>query len=95
LAQQLFRCETGQLWYGRIAMANKAPHPHAALLFTDWTLSEEGQKFLAVELGKGVAMTGLPVKHREFQVEPDYVVAAEFGNQLKRYMTEFQKIFGM
>ena len=75
-------------------MAKKAPHPHAALLFTDWTLSEEGQKVLAVELGKGVAMKGLPVKYKEFQVEPDYVVAAEFGNQLKQYMTEFQKILG-
>jgi iron(III) transport system substrate-binding protein len=75
-------------------MAKKAPHPHAALLFTDWTLSEEGQKILAVELGKGVAMTGLPVKYKEFQGEPDYVVAADFGNQLKRYMTEFQKILG-
>jgi ABC-type Fe3+ transport system substrate-binding protein len=29
---------------------------HAALLFTDWSLSEEGQKVLAVHLGKGVAM---------------------------------------
>ena len=75
-------------------MAKKAPHPNAALLFTDWTLSEEGQKVLAVELGKGVAMTGLPVKYKEFQGEPDYVVAADFGNQLKRYMTEFQKILG-
>jgi len=76
-------------------IAKKAPHPHAALLFTDWMLSEEGQKVLAVELGKGVAMKGLPVKYKEFQVEPDYVVAAEFGNQLKQYMTEFQKILGM
>lgn len=76
-------------------IAKKAPHPHAALLFTDWTLSEEGQKVLAVELGKGVAIKGLPVKYKEFQVEPDYVVAAEFGNQLKQYMTEFQKILGM
>jgi iron(III) transport system substrate-binding protein len=75
-------------------VAKKAPHPHAALLFTDWSLSEEGQKVLALELGKGVAMTGLPVKHKEFQVEPDYVVAAEFGAQLKQYMTEFQKLLG-
>ena len=39
-------------------------------------------------------MAGLPVKYKEFQGEPDYVVAADFGNQLKRYMTEFQKILG-
>jgi iron(III) transport system substrate-binding protein len=76
-------------------VAKKAPHPHAALLFTDWTLSEEGQKVLALELGKGVAMTGIPVKYKEFQGEPDYVVGPEFGNQLKQHMTEFQKIFGL
>ena len=41
-----------------------------------------------------LAMTGLAVKHKEFQVDPDYVVDAEFGNQLKRYMTDFQKLLG-
>jgi len=76
-------------------IAKKAPHPYAALLFADWVLSEEGQRVLAAELGKGVAMKGLPVKYKEFQVEPDYIVAADFGNQLKQYMTEFQKILGM
>ena len=76
-------------------VAKKAPHPYAALLFTDWCLSEEGQKILAVDLGKGVAMKGIPAKYKEFQGEPDYVVGPEFGNRLKQHMTEFQKIFGM
>jgi ABC-type Fe3+ transport system substrate-binding protein len=76
-------------------VAKKAPHPSAALLFTDWALSEEGQRVLAVELGKGVAMNGQPVKYKEFQGEPDYIVGPEFGNQLKQYMAEFQKILGM
>jgi hypothetical protein len=58
-------------------VAKKAPHPHAALLFTDWSLSEEGQKVLAVDLGKGVAMKGIPSKYKEFQGEPDYVVGPE------------------
>lgn len=76
-------------------VAKKAPHPYAALLFTDWTLSEEGQKVLALELGKGVAMKGIPVKHKEFQGEPDFVVGPDFGNRLKQHMTDFQKIFGL
>ena len=75
--------------------AKKAPHPHAALLFTDWALSEEGQKVLAIDLGKGVAMKGIPSKYKEFQGEPDYVVGPEFGNRLKQHMAEFQKIFGL
>jgi len=62
---------------------------------TRWSLSEEGHKVLAVDLGKGVAMKGVPAKYKEFQGEPDYVVGPEFGNQLKQHMTEFQKIFGM
>lgn len=76
-------------------VAKKAPHPYAALLFTDWTLSEEGQKVLALELGKGVAMKGIPVKYKEFQGEPDYVVGPEFGDKLNQHMKEFQKIFGL
>ena len=48
-----------------------------------------------MDLGKGVAMKGIPSKYKEFQGEPDYVVGPEFGNQLKQHMTEFQKIFGM
>ncbi len=76
-------------------VAKKAPHPHAALLFTDWALSEEGQKVLAIDLGKGVAMKGIPSKYKEFQGEPDYVVGPEFGNRLKQHMAEFQKIFGL
>jgi ABC-type Fe3+ transport system substrate-binding protein len=76
-------------------VAKKAPHPHAALLFTDWTLSEEGQKVLALELGKGVAMNGIPVKYKEFQGEPDFVVGPEFSSQLKQHMLEFHKIFGL
>ena len=45
----------------------KSPHPNAALLFIDWSLSEEGQKVLAVDLGKGVAMKGIPSKYKEFK----------------------------
>ncbi|MPZ76802.1 MAG: hypothetical protein GEU77_09770 [Deltaproteobacteria bacterium] len=59
------------------------------------SIFEERQKVLAVDLGKGVAMKGIPAKYKEFQGEPDYVVVPEFGSQLKQHMTEFQKIFGM
>lgn len=34
-------------------VAKNAPHPHAALLFAEWVLSEEAQSFLAAKLGKG------------------------------------------
>lgn len=76
-----------------IFLAKKAPDSHAALLFIEWVLSAEGQKFLATVLGKGVAMRGIQVKHKEFQVEPDFVVSPELGPRLKDYIKDFQKVF--
>ena len=58
---------------GFFVMKN-APHPHAALLFAEWVLSDEAQNFLAATLGKGVALKGVKSKFKEFQVKPDYVV---------------------
>ena len=78
-----------------IFLAKKAPNPHAALLFTEWVLSEEGQRFLATTLGKGVAMRGMQVKRKVFQVEPDFVVSPELGVKLAPYIKDFQKIFGI
>jgi len=76
-------------------LAKKAPHPRAAVLFTSWALSEEGQKVLATSLGKGVAMKGIQPKYAEFQVTPDFAVGLELGTKLKQYIRDFQKIFGI
>ena len=78
-----------------VFLARKAPHPRAAVLFTSWVLSEEGQKVLATSLGKGVAMKGIQPKYSEFQVTPDFVVGIELGAKLKQYIRDFQKIFGI
>jgi hypothetical protein len=40
-------------------------------------------------------MNGIPVKYKEFQGEPDFVVGPEFSSQLKQHMLEFHKIFGL
>jgi ABC-type Fe3+ transport system substrate-binding protein len=45
-----------------------SPHPHGAILFAEWALSEEAQSFLAATLGKGTAMKGVKSKYQEFQV---------------------------
>jgi iron(III) transport system substrate-binding protein len=78
-----------------VFLAKKAPHPRAAVLFTSWVLSEEGQKVLATKLGKGVAMKGIQPKYPEFQITPDFVVGLELGAKLKQYIRDFQKIFGV
>jgi iron(III) transport system substrate-binding protein len=75
-------------------VAKNAPHPHAALLFTEWVLSEEAQSFLATTLGKGSAMKGVRSKFKDFQVKPDFVVSPKLGASLQNYIQEFRKIMG-
>ena len=75
-------------------VAKNAPHPHAALLFTEWVLSEEAQSFLATTLGKGSAMKGVRSKFKDFQVKPDFVVSPKLGASLQNYIQDFRKIMG-
>lgn len=73
-------------------LAKNAPHPHAALLFVEWVLSDEAQSFLATTLGKGSAMKGVHGKFKEFQLRPDYVVSPKLGAKLQNYIQDFRKI---
>lgn len=75
-------------------LAKNAPHPHAALLFVEWVLSEEAQSFLAGTLGKGSAMKGVHSKFKEFQLKPDFVVNPKLGANLQNYIQDFRKIMG-
>ena len=74
-------------------MAKNAPHPHAALLFVEWVLSDEAQSFLATSLGKGSAMKGVRSKFKDFQVKQDFVVSPKLGANLQNYQ-DFRKIMG-
>lgn len=75
-------------------LAKNAPHPHAALLFAEWVLSEEAQSFLAGKLGKGSAMKGAKSKFKDFQIKPDFVVSPKLGATLQSYIQDFRKIMG-
>jgi iron(III) transport system substrate-binding protein len=75
-------------------IAKNSPHPHAALLFAEWVLSEEAQGFLSGTLGKGSAMKGVRSKFKEFQVKPDFVVSPKLGANLQAYIQDFRKIMG-
>jgi iron(III) transport system substrate-binding protein len=76
-------------------LAKYAPHPHAALLFAEWVLSEEAQTFLATSLGKGSAMKGVRSKYQEFQMQPDFVVTPKLGPKLQTYIQDFTRIMGI
>jgi iron(III) transport system substrate-binding protein len=75
-------------------IAKNAPHPHAALLFAEWVLSEEAQSFLATTLGKGSAMKGARSRFKDFQINPDFVVSPKLGANLQKYIQDFRKIMG-
>ncbi len=76
-------------------LAKHAPNPHATVLFTDWILSEDGQKFLALTLGKGISMKGVQSKYKEFQLQPDFVASPQLGVKLKQYIEDLRKIMGI
>lgn len=78
-----------------LCLAKNALHPHAALLFAEWLLSEEAQNFLAQTLGKGSAMKGARSKFKEFQIQPDFVVSPELGANLQSCLQDFHKLVGI
>jgi iron(III) transport system substrate-binding protein len=72
-------------------LAKNAPHPHAALLFAEWVLSEEAQSFLATTVGKGSAMKGVRSKFKEFQLQPDFVVSPSSALICRTISRTFEK----
>lgn len=70
-----------------VAVAAKAPHPNAALLFADFLLSQEGQK-IYVANGYGSARTGMAATTTNFKKRylendvPDYVDAFDKWQKL-------------
>jgi iron(III) transport system substrate-binding protein len=77
-----------------LMLARHAPHPHAAALLIDWTLSEEGQSLLA-GLGYVVARKGvkqsLPalLEKESFLADPDFIgpILEETGRDFRNVFT--------
>ena len=74
-----------------IMLGRYAPHPHAAALFLDWILSEEGQS-LQSSFGRIVARKGIKSSFPE-----NYLLAGaeEIGDDLAVAIKEFGSIFGV
>lgn len=77
---------------GAAAVANKAPHPHAAMLVLDYFLSKEGQE-LRMEIGDASARNDLNTGARPSQIlyledRPNYTVEYE------QWMALGEKAFG-
>jgi len=77
----------------KLMLARHAPHPHAAALFYDWALSEEGQAMIT-SFGRVVARKGVRQRFPEL-VEKDYfLVDVDFiGPIMDQTGREFSQIF--
>jgi iron(III) transport system substrate-binding protein len=80
-----------------LAMMARAPHPHAAILFTDYLLSQEGQVMLAsiprLSIRKGITQKGR--LQDLFAKEFTFVNPASYGANTKQLIDQFNQIFGI
>jgi iron(III) transport system substrate-binding protein len=81
-----------------LALMQRSPHPHAALLFIDWILSEEGQSRLADAAGRISIRKG--VKHKPwvqelFQKEFTFLSPSSIGPNLNTIIEQYNQIFGI
>ena len=77
----------------KLMLARHAPHPHAAALFIDWALSEEGQSMITT-FGRVVARKGVKQRFPELVEKESFLVDVEFiGPILDQSGKEFGQIF--
>ena len=76
-----------------LMLARHAPHPHAAALFIDWALSEEGQSMITT-FGRVVARRGVKQRFPELVEKESFLADVDFiGPILDRSGKEFSQIF--
>ncbi|MBM4264972.1 MAG: extracellular solute-binding protein [Deltaproteobacteria bacterium] len=76
-----------------IMLAKHAPHPHAAALFIDWSLSEEGQQ-LMTSYGRVILRKGVKNRFPELVEKEPFLTDAEFlGPMLEEGVRDFRQIF--
>jgi ABC-type Fe3+ transport system substrate-binding protein len=74
-------------------LARHAPHPHAAALFVDWSLSEEGQSMITT-FGRVVARKGVKQRFPELVEKESFLVDVDFiAPILDQSGKEFSQIF--
>ena len=77
----------------KLMVSRHAPHPHAAALFTDWALSEEGQTMITT-FGRVVARKGVKQRFPELVEKESFLVDVDFiGPIMDQTGKEFSQIF--
>ncbi|MGH7769193.1 MAG: ABC transporter substrate-binding protein [Candidatus Binatia bacterium] len=76
-----------------LMLARRAPHPHAAALFMDWALSEEGQAMITT-FGRVVGRRGVKQRFPELVEREPLLVGVDFiAPILDQSAKEFSQIF--
>jgi iron(III) transport system substrate-binding protein len=77
----------------KLMLARHAPHPHAAALFMDWALSEEGQSMITT-FGRVVARNGVKQRFPELVEKESLLVDVDFITPIMdQSAKEFSHIF--
>jgi iron(III) transport system substrate-binding protein len=77
----------------KLMLARRAPHPHAAALFYDWALSDEGQSTIT-SFGRVVARKGVKQRFPELVEKESFLVDVDFiGPIMDQTGKEFSEIF--
>ncbi len=79
-----------------IFLAKHAPHPHASILLYDYLLSEDNQKIVAEEIGRGPVRNGIKEKYPELKHDRYQIVNPDTaGPKLRDLRKFFNKVFGI
>ena len=77
-----------------LSLARFAPHPHAAILFIDWLLSEEAQTIISQVLGRGPVRKGMKSKYERLDRLKYAVVRDDtLGPVYKKRLQQYEGIF--
>ncbi len=81
---------------GALYLPKHSPHPHAAILFYDYLLSEETQKVVAGKFGRGPVRLGIEGKFPELERKRYQIVDPSIAGPRFRKMNKFfNKTFGI
>jgi iron(III) transport system substrate-binding protein len=79
-----------------LLLSKRSQHPHAAALFIDWVLSEEGQSYMGMDLVRSPVRAGAKQKYAELGKPKTKVITPEFlGHNYERYTKIYHEIFGV
>jgi iron(III) transport system substrate-binding protein len=77
-----------------VFLTKHAPHPHAAILFLDWIISEEAQTLIGQKLGRDPVRKGVKSKYERLDY-PKYIVTREsLGPIYKTRLKQYHELIG-